>query len=30
MVIHRDADRVVFVDAPSAVLVDIDVRLRLP
>ena len=26
----RDEDRIVFVDAPSAVLVDIDVRLRLP
>lgn len=30
MVIHREADRVVFVDTPSAILVDIDVRLRLP
>jgi len=29
MVIHRDADRVVFLDAPSAVLVDIDVRLKM-
>ena len=31
MVIHRDADRadrVVFLSAPSAILVDIDVRLR--
>lgn len=30
MIIHREADRVVFVDTPSAILVDIDVRLRLP
>lgn len=29
MVIRREADRVVFVDTPPAVLVDIDVRLRL-
>ena len=29
MVIHRDADRVVFLQAPTTVLVDIDVRLRL-
>src|SRR5213593_129512 len=29
MVIHRTEDRVVFLSAPSAVLVDIDVRLRL-
>jgi hypothetical protein len=30
MVIRRDADRVIFVDTPPAILVDIDVRLRLP
>lgn len=30
MVVHRDADRVIFLDAPSGILVDIDVRLRLP
>src|SRR5881628_3078336 len=29
MVIHRDADRVVFLNTPSAILVDIDVRLKL-
>jgi len=29
MVIHREADRVIFVDTPHAILVDIDVRLRL-
>ena len=29
MVIHREADHVVFLDAPSAVLVDIDVKLKL-
>ena len=29
MVIHREADRVVFLEAPSAILVDIDVRLKL-
>jgi hypothetical protein len=29
MVIRRDADRVVFVDTPQAILVDIDVRLKL-
>ncbi len=29
MVIHRDVDRVVFLETPSAVLVDIDVRLKL-
>ena len=29
MVIHRTEDRVVFLSAPSAVLVDIDVRLKL-
>ncbi len=29
MVIHRDADRVVFLNTPSPVLVDIDVRLKL-
>ena len=28
MVIHRTEDRVVFLSAPSAVLVDIDVRFR--
>jgi len=30
MVVHREADRVIFVDAPSGILMDIDVRLRLP
>jgi hypothetical protein len=30
MVIHREADRVVFVDTPTSILVDIDLRLRLP
>jgi hypothetical protein len=30
MVIHREADRVIFVDTPPAILVDIDVRLRVP
>jgi hypothetical protein len=32
MIIRRipDEDRIVFVDVPSALLVDIDVRLRLP
>ena len=30
MVIRRDADRVVFVNTPSPILVDIDVRLRVP
>ena len=30
MVIHREADRVIFVDTPSSILLDIDVRLRLP
>jgi len=30
MVIHRDAERVIFLQTPSAILVDIDVRLRLP
>ncbi len=30
LVIHRDVDRVIFVDAPPAILVDIDVRLRIP
>jgi len=30
MVIHREADRVIFVDTPSSLLIDIDVRLRLP
>src|SRR5438876_972397 len=29
MVIHRDMDRVVFLETPSAVLVDIEVRLKL-
>ena len=29
MVIRREAERVVFVDTPSAILVDIDLRLRL-
>jgi hypothetical protein len=29
MVIRRGAERVVFVDTPSAILVDIDLRLRL-
>src|SRR2546423_6134040 len=29
MVIHRDMDRVVFLETPSTVLVDIDVRLKL-
>jgi hypothetical protein len=29
MVIRREAERVVFVDTPAAILVDIDVRLRL-
>src|SRR6266852_4829100 len=29
MVIHRTEDRVVFLSAPSSVLVDIDVRLKL-
>jgi hypothetical protein len=29
MVIHREADHVVFLDTPSAILVDIDVRLKL-
>lgn len=28
MVIHRDMDRVVFLQAPSAILVDIDVQLK--
>jgi len=28
MVIHRDLDRVVFLQAPSAILVDIDVQLK--
>ena len=30
MIIRREADRVVFVETPPAILVDIDVRLRLP
>ena len=29
MVIHRSDDRVVFLNTPSAILVDIDVRLKL-
>ena len=29
MVIRREAERVIFVDTPPAILVDIDVRLRL-
>ena len=29
MVIHRTEDRVVFLQAPSAVLVDIDLKLKL-
>ena len=29
MVIHRDADRVVFLQTPTAILVDIDVKLKL-
>ena len=29
LVIHREADRVVFLDTPSAILVDIDLRLKL-
>src|SRR5213593_4618371 len=29
MVIHRTEDRVVFLSAPSEVLVDIDVRLKI-
>ncbi len=29
MVIRREADRVIFVDTPSAILVDIDVKLKL-
>lgn len=29
MIIRREASRVVFVDTPTAILVDIDVRLRL-
>jgi hypothetical protein len=29
MVIRREKERVIFVDTPSAILVDIDVRLRL-
>jgi hypothetical protein len=29
MVIRREAERVVFVDTPSAILLDIDIRLRL-
>jgi hypothetical protein len=29
MVIRREAERVVFVDTPAAILVDIDIRLRL-
>ena len=29
IVLRRDAERVIFVDTPSAILVDIDLRLRL-
>ena len=29
MVIRREAERVIFVDTPSTILVDIDLRLRL-
>ena len=29
MVIRREADRVVFVETPSAILVDIDLKLKL-
>ena len=29
MVIRREAQRVVFVDTPAAILLDIDIRLRL-
>jgi len=29
MVIRREAERIIFVDTPSAILVDIDLRLRL-
>lgn len=29
MIIRREAERVVFVDTPAAILVDIDLRLRL-
>ena len=29
MVIRREANRVIFVETPSAILLDIDVRLRL-
>ena len=29
MVIRREAERVIFVDTPAAILVDIDIRLRL-
>lgn len=29
MVIRREAERVVFLDAPQAILVDIDLRLKL-
>jgi len=30
LVIRREVDRVIFVETPPAILVDIDVRLRLP
>jgi hypothetical protein len=30
LVVRRDVDRVIFVETPPAILVDIDVRLRLP
>jgi hypothetical protein len=29
MVIRKEADRVIFVDTPAAILVDIDIRLKL-
>ncbi|HEU5050333.1 MAG TPA: hypothetical protein VFU00_08435 [Gemmatimonadales bacterium] len=29
MIIRREADRVIFVDTPSAILVDIDLKLKL-
>jgi hypothetical protein len=29
MVIRREADRVIFVETPSAILVDIDLKLKL-
>jgi len=30
MVIRRDVDRVIFVETPRAILMDIDLRLRMP